>query len=133
MLPFENMVADYVKEINNHVLYRVTPIFEEDNLLAAGVLIEAKSVEDVGDGILFCVFIYNVQPNIIINYDSGESELAPSTQTPSPTIELTPEPTVDPTPEPTVEPEIPIIEEPIQGDSVYIFKSQYKEISLSHL
>ena len=60
MLPFENMVADYVQETNNHVLYRVTPVFEGDNLLAAGVLMEGYSVEDDGDGICFCIFAYNV-------------------------------------------------------------------------
>lgn len=73
MLPFENMVADYVKETNNHVLYRVIPIFEGSNLLANGVLMEAKSVEDNGDGILFNVFCYNVQPGITINYATGDS------------------------------------------------------------
>lgn len=73
MLPFENMVADYIKETNNHVLYRVTPIFENDNLLASGVLIEAKSVEDFGEGIEFCVYCYNVQPGITINYLNGDS------------------------------------------------------------
>ena len=75
MLPFENMVADYVKETNNHVLYRVTPIFEGDNLIANGVLMEAKSVEDNGKGILFNVFVYNVQPGIDIDYKTGESSL----------------------------------------------------------
>lgn len=73
MLPFENMVADYIKETDNHVLYRVTPIFEGNNLLASGVLMEAKSVEDNGDGILFNVYCYNVQPNIKINYANGDS------------------------------------------------------------
>ena len=73
MLPFENMVADYVKETNNHVLYRATPIFEGDNLLANGVLLEGYSVEDNGDGICFNVFCYNVQPDININYANGES------------------------------------------------------------
>ena len=73
MLPFENMVADYIKETNNHVLYRVTPIFKENNLLASGVLMEAKSVEDGGKGIEFCVYCYNVQPGITINYATGES------------------------------------------------------------
>ena len=73
MLPFENMVADYVKETNNHVLYRVTPMFEGKNLLASGVLIEAKSVEDNGKGIQFNVYCYNVQPGIEINYKTGES------------------------------------------------------------
>lgn len=73
MLPFENMVADYVKETGKHVLLRVTPIFNEDNLLADGVLMEAQSVEDNGSGILFCVFCYNVQPGIVIDYATGES------------------------------------------------------------
>lgn len=74
MLPFENKVADYIKETNNHVLYRVTPIFEGNNLVASGVQMEAKSVEDNGDGICFNVYCYNVQPNIIIDYATGESE-----------------------------------------------------------
>ena len=73
MLPFENMVADYVKETNQHVMYRVTPVFEGDNLLAAGVLMEGKSVEDNGEGVLFCVFAYNVQPGVSIDYETGES------------------------------------------------------------
>ena len=74
MLPFENMVADYIKETDNHVMYRVTPIFTEDNLLADGVLMEALSVEDNGDGICFNVFCYNVQPGVFINYTSGKSK-----------------------------------------------------------
>lgn len=74
MLPFENMVADYVKETGNHVLYRVTPVFEGKNLLAKGVQIEAYSVEDKGDGICFHVFVYNVQPGIQIDYATGESK-----------------------------------------------------------
>ncbi len=73
MLPFENMVADYVKETNNHVLYRVTPIFDGDNLVASGVLIEAKSVEDDGEGIELCVYCYNIQPGIEIDYATGDS------------------------------------------------------------
>lgn len=73
MLPFENMVADYVKETDNHVLYRVTPIFERDNLLVSGVQMEAKSVEDNGNGISFNVYCYNVQPDIVIDYKTGES------------------------------------------------------------
>lgn len=75
MLPFENMVADYVEETGNHVLYRVTPIFEDDNLVASGVLMEAESVEDTGDAILFCVYCYNVQPGIVIDYATGDSEI----------------------------------------------------------
>ncbi len=73
MLPFENMVADYVKETNNHVMYRATPVFEGDNLLASGVLLEGYSVEDNGEGICFYVFCYNVQPGIVIDYSNGES------------------------------------------------------------
>ncbi len=75
MLPFENMVADYVKETQNHVLYRVTPIFEDENLVASGVQMEAMSVEDQGEGILFHVYVYNVQPGITIDYKTGESSL----------------------------------------------------------
>ena len=75
MLPFENKVASYVRETGNHVLYRVTPIFEKDNLLAEGVLMEAYSVEDEGKGVAFCVFAYNVQPGIEIDYATGESKL----------------------------------------------------------
>ena len=75
MLPFENMVADYVKETGNHVMYRVTPVFDGNNLLASGVLMEAKSVEDNGAGILFNVFCYNVQPGVTIDYATGDSSL----------------------------------------------------------
>ena len=81
MLPFENMVADYVKETGNHVLYRVTPIFEGNNLVANGVQIEAWSVEDNGDGICFNVYCYNVQPGVVIDYATGSSKLANSTET----------------------------------------------------
>ena len=73
MLPFENMVADFVKETGNHVMYRVTPVFDGDNLVADGVLIEAESVEDNGQGILFNVFCYNIQPGITIDYATGNS------------------------------------------------------------
>ena len=76
MLPFENMVADYIKETGNHVLYRVVPIFEGDNLLASGVTMEAWSVEDSGEGICFHVYVYNVQPGVEIDYATGESWLA---------------------------------------------------------
>ena len=76
MLPFENMVADYVKETGNHVLYRVTPDFRANNLVCNGVQIEAWSVEDGGDGICFNVYVYNVQPNIIINYTTGDNWVA---------------------------------------------------------
>lgn len=73
MLPFETKVSDYVKATGNHVLYRVTPIFDGDNLLADGVLMEAYSVEDAGAGICFCVFAYNVQPGIGIDYATGDN------------------------------------------------------------
>lgn len=76
MLPFENMVADYVKETGNHVLYRVIPIFDGDNLVADGVTMEAWSVEDDGEGICFYVFVYNVQPGVEIDYATGESWLS---------------------------------------------------------
>ena len=75
MLPFENQVADYVQQTGNHVLYRVTPVFEGDNLLASGVLMEGYSVEDSGAGICFCVYAYNVQPGVQIDYATGESAL----------------------------------------------------------
>lgn len=75
MLPFENLVADYVNNTGNHVLYRVTPMFSGSNLVANGVLMEAKSVEDNGGGILFNVYCYNVQPGVGINYENGDSWL----------------------------------------------------------
>ena len=73
MLPFENMVADYVKETGNHVLYRVTPVFEGDNLVASGVQMEAWSVEDQGEGICFNVYVYNAEPGVTIDYFTGVS------------------------------------------------------------
>lgn len=73
MLPLENMIADYVKETENHVMYRVTPYFEGDNLVASGVFMEAYSVEDNGDGVCFSVYCQNVQPGIVIDYATGES------------------------------------------------------------
>lgn len=82
MLPFENMVADYVKETGNHVLYRVMPIFEGDELVARGVTMEAYSVEDQGEGVMFYVFAYNVQPGITIDYETGINYLTPTTSEP---------------------------------------------------
>lgn len=73
MLPFENLVADYVKETENHVLYRVTPVFEGDNLVASGVQMEAQSVEDKGAGVCFNVYVYNNQPGVTIDYATGDS------------------------------------------------------------
>ena len=75
MLPFENMVADYVKETENHVIYRITPVFEGNNLVADGVIMEAQSVEDNGEGIQFHVYAYNNQPGVEIDYSTGESRL----------------------------------------------------------
>ena len=97
MLPFENMVADYIQETNNHVLYRVTPIFEGNNLLANGVLMEGYSVEDKGAGVSYCVFAYNVQPGIEIDYATGESKLADSAQQEEQkTATVTPTPSAEP-------------------------------------
>ena len=80
ILPFENHVAEYIKKQksneNRHVLYRVTPIYEGENLLASGVQMEAFSVEDKGEKICFNVYVYNVQPGVVINYATGESSLA---------------------------------------------------------
>jgi len=139
MLPFENMVADYIKETGNHVLYRVTPIFEEDNLLASGVLMEAESVEDKGEGVLFCVYAYNVQPGIIIDYATGESYLDSNMQNPEPASVPTPESTVEPaieftpTTTSTSEPSVESTEESIvsqetesQG-TVYILNTNTKK------
>ena len=76
MLPFENMIADYVRETGNHVMYRVTPIYDGNDLVACGVQLEAYSVEDEGDGIFFNVYVYNVQPGIVIDYATGDSWLS---------------------------------------------------------
>lgn len=94
MLPFENMVADYVKETGNHVMYRVTPIFESNNLVASGVLMEGYSVEDKGDGICYCVYAYNVQPGIEIDYATGDSNLiaTPKQETTAPSTSPAPTP-----------------------------------------
>ena len=80
MLPFENMTADYIKETGNHVLYRVTPIFVEEEMVARGVLMEGMSVEDDGEGLQFCVYAYNNQPGVQIDYATGESALAPEAE-----------------------------------------------------
>ena len=79
MLPFENQVAEHIEKTDNHVLYRVTPIYKGRNLLASGVQIEAKSVEDNGVGVCFNVYVYNVQEGIEIDYRTGESQLASKT------------------------------------------------------
>ena len=87
MLPFENMVADYIKETGNHVAYRVTPIFEGRNLVCSGVQIEAYSIEDDGDGVCFNVYCYNVQPGITINYLTGDSTGPTNETTSKPSVE----------------------------------------------
>lgn len=88
MLPFENMVADYIRETNNHVAYRVTPVYDGNNLVCNGVIMEAWSIEDNGEGICFNVLVHNVQPGIQINYATGESwltgETPPENTTPKP-------------------------------------------------
>lgn len=94
MLPFENMVSDYIKETGNHVAYRITPIYDGNNLLASGVQMEAYSVEDDGGGICFNIYCYNVQPEITINYATGLSS-GPSSKPSSSTSS-----TVKPNPEP---------------------------------
>lgn len=104
MLPFENMVDDYIEETNNHVLYRVTPVFKGDNLLANGVLMEGYSVEDNGEGICFCIFAYNVQPGISIDYATGNSELDSSVATPT-EPDTTSTPASDPSTTQVTEPE----------------------------
>jgi len=88
MLPFENMVADYIKETDNHVMLRVTPYYDDDNLVASGVLMEGYSVEDNGEGVCFNVFVYNVQPGVDIDYATGENREAyiPPTTTVAPTV-----------------------------------------------
>ena len=121
MLPFENMVADYIQETNNHVLYRLTPIFEGNNLLANGVLMEGYSVEDKGAGVSYCVFAYNVQPGIEIDYATGESKLADGAQQ-----EEQKTATVTPTPSPEPEKQEPVTgSEASQAD--YILNTNTKK------
>ena len=90
MLPFENQVADYVEVTGRPVLYRVTPVFIGEELVARGVLMEALSTEDNGAGVRFCVFCYNVQPGVAIDYADGSSTEAAATPTPQQTSEVGP-------------------------------------------
>ena len=120
MLRFENRVADYVHESGNHVLYRVTPIFVGNNLVASGVLMEGYSVEDQGKGIQYCVYCYNVQPNIIINYANGESSLDPAFTTEP---EVT-SPTV--TQPPATQPPV-VVQPPQQSGSTYVLNTNTKK------
>ena len=121
MLPFENMVADYIQETSNHVLYRVTPIFEGNSLVANGVLMEGYSVEDKGAGVSYCVFAYNVQPGIEIDYATGESKLADGAQQEE-------QKTATVTPTPSTEPEK---QEPVTGSEAsqadYILNTNTKK------
>lgn len=105
MLPFENMVADYIKDTGNHVMYRCTPVFAGNELVAHGVHLEAYSVEDKGDGICFNVFIFNVQPGVKIDYLTGESSLENENTAPTPTPKpsVTPKPTPKPSPSSTAQ------------------------------
>lgn len=88
MLPFENMVADYVKETGNHVIYRVTPVFQANELVARGVKMEAISVEDGGEGICFNIYAYNNQPGVQIDYATGESKAEGTPVTPTQSAEV---------------------------------------------
>ncbi len=112
MLPYENMVADYIKSTSNHVMYRVTPVFEGDNLVASGVRMEAYSVEDNGKGITFDVFIPNTQPGVEINYKDGTSRLS------------------GPVPEETKEPETQNNNDEVKED--YILNTNTKKIHYPH-
>lgn len=105
MLPFENMVADYIKDTGNHVMYRCTPVFAGNESVARGVQLEAYSVEDKGDGIYFNVFIFNVQPGVKIDYLTGESSLEDESTTPTPTPKPSsaPKPTPKPSPSSTAQ------------------------------
>ena len=104
MLPFENMVADYIKETGDHVAYRITPIYEGNNLLASGVQMEAYSIADKGESICFNVYCYNVQPGVTINYATGAST-GPTEQTDSSTSNTTSSSTPTPAPTPESQPE----------------------------
>lgn len=105
MLPFENMVADYIKDTGHHVMYRCTPVFAGNELVARGVQLEAYSVEDKGDGIYFNVFIFNVQPGVKIDYLTGESSLENENTAPTPTPKPSsaPKPTPKPSPSSTAQ------------------------------
>lgn len=95
MLPFENAVAEYVEETGSHVLYRVTPVFEELELLCRGVVMEAYSIEDSGDSVSFHVYVYNVQPGITIDYATGESYLTEEAPQETPLAPVSPEEVTD--------------------------------------
>ncbi len=114
MRPWENRVAGYIRRTGDHVLYRVTPVFSGDDLLCAGVLMEARSVEDGGAGVCFCVYAYNVQPHIDIDYATGDSARAQDAPAASATPEPSPTPTATPSPSPSPSPDI----QPLVADYV---------------
>lgn len=118
MLSFENMVADYVEDTGNHVMYRVTPVYEGDNLVASGVQMEAQSVEDNGEGISFNVYCYNVQPGVTIDYANGDSKLDDTVQTASATATKKKQKTKK-TNKATTEQNEPVTEE-AKSETVYI-------------
>ena len=128
MLPFETKVSDYVKSTGNHVLYRVTPIFDGDNLLADGVLMEAYSVEDAGAGICFCVFVYNVQPGIGIDYATGDNWAEGSETYQSTEASVTVEP---PAPQPETDTTVQITPEssaPLESQGItYVLNTNTKK------
>ena len=125
MLPFENMVADFVKETGKHVLYQVKPIFKGNNLLATGVHMQAKSVEDNGKGISFNVFVFNVQPGIKINYANGESALQDGKVNNTKENKATKKPTQKPTNQPT---KAPVNKDKSSGEkSTYILNTNTKK------
>ena len=137
MLPFENMIADYVRETDNHVMYRVTPIFEGNNLVASGVHMEGYSVEDKGAGICFNVYAYNVQPGIEIDYATGENKLddshiPPQTEPPETDQDQPQTPEQDQNQDQVQDPEQDTDQE--QGDSefVYILNTNRKKIHYPH-
>ena len=134
MLPFENMVADYIKETKNHVAYRATPIYEGNNLVASGVQIEAFSVEDNGEGICFNVYCFNVQPGITINYANGASALgntAPSAKPESKPKPTQPKPKPTPKPTPTQPPKKPTPTKPAgSSKQEYVLNTNSKRFHL---
>ncbi len=124
MLPFENMVADYIKETGNHVAFRVTPIFKGNNLVASGVQMEAYSIEDDGDGICFNVYCYNVQPGITIDYATGKSSQNGVSGTTGSSGSTDTGIVTKPTEKPT---EKPIETKPSTPDSMYVLNTNTKK------
>lgn len=122
MLPFENMVDDYIDETNNHVLYRVTPVFQGNELVARGVQIEAYSVEDKGDGICFNVYCFNVQPGVTIDYKTGKSALN-GEEIPKPETTTKPVTTQKPTTT-----KAPLTTDAVTSESKYILNTSTKKI-----